>query len=649
MNAKLLLGIIGAVVSIFTQSILYGQNLDTTFNPGSGVDGFVESAAIQSDGKVVICGNFTSVNGVAQNYIARLNTNGTVDTTFQGAASYWVRNVAIQADGKIVIGGFFNAVNGVSRNRIARLNANGSLDTSFDPGTGCDGKIVPVDPTDPFVFAVRIQADGKIVIGGNFTNYNGEARCGVARINSNGSVDTTFTVGSGVNSWVRNILIAPSGKIYLAGWFTSYDNQPHHRMVLLNPNGSPVASFDPFFGDKTAVYSMALQPDGKIVVAGHSVSNNTPFYPEIRRLDLDGSFDPTFNPGGIGADEKVESVVLQPDGKMYIGGYFSNYNGVRRRGLARLNSNGTLDETFNADADNWVWTLVRQRDGKIIACGDFSNIDGVSRNGVARLNHSSSPLQPPPIAVGSMMGHFMDGTNFSGSTLLRDEVGMPLAWRLVGTSDFNNDQKNDLAWQHLDGRMSVWFMDGGHFIGSSPLRTRTAGWKATAVGDLNNDGRGDIVWRHTTGKMAVWLLNGTNVITSQFLRNGLAISTNWQTVAVKDISGDGAADIVLQHTSGQTAVWVMNGVTFTKNVLLRGGYKSPPGWKIVGAGDFSKDGKNDLLWRHTDGRVSVWLMNGLSFSRALGIRRPQPLQWRAEAVTDLDSDGQADLIWRYAK
>jgi uncharacterized delta-60 repeat protein len=223
--------------------LLAQEFIDTTFDPGTGVNGFVECAVVQPDGKILIAGNFTSFNGVPRSYMARLNSNGSLDTTFVASPNYWVRFMALQPDGKIVIGGFFTSVDGLPRSRIARINSDGSVDASFNPGAGCEGRMVPADPTDPFLFAIGLQADGKIVIGGNFTNYNKAPRMGVARLNTDGSLDTNFNVGSGVDSWVRSILVMPNQQILLSGWFENYNSRGHDRMVRLNSDGSSDESF----------------------------------------------------------------------------------------------------------------------------------------------------------------------------------------------------------------------------------------------------------------------------------------------------------------------------------------------------------------------------------------------------------------------
>ena len=390
--------IVGATIGMIFiwQATSHAQTnyLDTTFNPGTGAQGgFVESMAIQSDGKILICGNFTSFNGQPKSYIARLNTNGSVDPNFTADVSYWVRYMAVQDDGKIVIGGYFLSVEGQSRNLVARLNSDGSLDTNFVVGTGCTGSMgAGIDGnTNAFLFTAAVQADQKILIAGNFTHYNGVSKRGVARLNTNGTLDTTF-VGTGVNNWVRSMRILDNGQILLTGWFTEYNNRSFNRVVRINPDGSADTNFNAFFGDLTAVYTSAELPDEKLVVGGHTVNSNSVFQQEVVRLNTNGTYDTNFNNGGSGANEKVQSVAVQPDGKIVIGGFFTLYNGTHVDNFARLNSDGTLDNSFGANVNSWIWTVLVQEDGKILMCGGFSSVNGASRNGVARLNTFPAPI-----------------------------------------------------------------------------------------------------------------------------------------------------------------------------------------------------------------------------------------------------------------
>lgn len=374
-----------------------GSLLDTTFNPGAKANGIIEQVLPQPDGKILICGNFTTFNSATNSYIARLNTDGSVDTSFNSQVSYWVRTMALQPDGKIVIGGFFNYVAGLSRNLIARLNSDGSLDTNFDPGLGAVGVLgVAVDgDADPFIFATALQSDGKILITGNFTNYNGVNINGIARLTTNGMLDATFNVGNGLNyaSWGRSLTVQSNGQILVTGWFTSYNNQPFNRMVRLNADGSADQTFNPNFGNLTAVYGVTILSNGQYVVVGDSQNTNVYFIRDMAEINADGSFNTNFL--AVSTD-KTESVRQQSDGKLLIGGYFSVVDGQRYSGIARLNPDGSLDPSLSVSIDNFVWDIALQTDGKILLSGGFALVGGVSRNSVARLLSGSAPILMNP-------------------------------------------------------------------------------------------------------------------------------------------------------------------------------------------------------------------------------------------------------------
>ncbi len=360
--------------------------VDTTFAIGTGANGIVEQVLQQPDGKVLICGNFTSFNGANKGYVARLNSDGSVDTSFTAGPGYWTRHMALQPDGKIVIGGFFTTVEGIKRNRIARLNANGSLDPSFNPGTGCEVIIAQAidGNVDPFVMWCEVLPSGRILAVGNFRNYNGVGSVGIVGINPDGTRDTGFNVGGGLDSWGRVIKPLGNGQVMVGGWFNNYNNRTANRLVRINADGSPDTGFNAFYGDKTAIYSVAVQANGQLITAGHSLNEQGLFAREIVRLNLDGTVDNTW-PGTT--NEKTECLLMLPNGKVVVAGYFSMVNGQPRQKIARYNADGTLDTTFTANADNYVWTVAPALDaGKILVSGGFTTIDGIPRNGVARLN-----------------------------------------------------------------------------------------------------------------------------------------------------------------------------------------------------------------------------------------------------------------------
>lgn len=391
----------GGSVSVFGQTATAVSTqsplVDLSFNSGGGgIDGgLVEQIIPQPDGKILICGNFTQFDGVQKSYIARLNPDGTVDNSFSAGVGYWVRTMSLQPDGKIVIGGFFNNVEGASRNLIARLNSDGSLDYGFDPGTGASGTLgtaISGNPS-PFIFYTALQPDGKVLITGNFTNYNGIVRNGIARLNTNGTLDVTFNVGGGLNggSWGRSILVQSNGQIMLTGWFTSYNGGGFNRMVRINPNGSADTTFNPYFGDLTAVYTCVQLTNGQYIVAGHCENTSNHFTNEIARLNSDGAYDMSF----VGsANDKVETIRLQRDGKIIMSGYFSLADGVPVSGIARLNPDGTLDRSFYANFDNYIWYNTVLTSGQILFGGGFYTVDGISRAGIVRLNPGPAILNP---------------------------------------------------------------------------------------------------------------------------------------------------------------------------------------------------------------------------------------------------------------
>ena len=370
-------------------------NPDPAFVLGSGPNGRVNAIAIHPNGKSLIAGDFSSYNGTSVKNIARLNSDGSLDSTFDpgvgvattGGSTPKVYTVAVYSDGndkgKVLIGGHFESYNGTPRTYIVRLNSDGSLDTTFTPGMEINADI----------YKIVIQADGKILVGG----------AGILRrLNSNGSLDLTFT-GSTDNS-VRDIAVQSSdGKVIIGGNFSKVNETNRAGIARLNSDGSLDTTLNP--GSGTGAYgvaSIALDADGKVLIGGNFTSYNGASRNKVARLNSNGSLDGTFNPGtGIsGSSTFVQTIVAQPDGKILIGGDFSSYNGAALNHIGRLNYDGLLDTNFYASTDDVVQALVLQSDGKIIIGGDFTN--HVSR----LLNHLGSCYTltslVSPIAGGSL-------------------------------------------------------------------------------------------------------------------------------------------------------------------------------------------------------------------------------------------------------
>jgi uncharacterized delta-60 repeat protein len=199
--------------------------LDLTFNVGTGASSWVSNIVLQPDGKIIIGGGFTTYNGTARNYIARLNADGTLDSSFNpgAGANSTVYSIALQPDGKILIGGQFTTYYDTNRNGVARLNSDGTLDSSFNPGGGANGTVT----------SIALQPDGMIIIGGNFTTYNGTARNRIARLKADGTLDTIFNPGIGANFDINTTTIQPDGMIVIGGNFTSYNGVTRNYLARL--------------------------------------------------------------------------------------------------------------------------------------------------------------------------------------------------------------------------------------------------------------------------------------------------------------------------------------------------------------------------------------------------------------------------------
>ena len=303
------------------------------------------------------------------------------DAAFNTVNVNSVRAVAVQPDGKVLIGGGFTTVNSVARNRIARLMPDGSLDTTFDPGTGASGD----------VWTVLLQEDGKVLIGGYFSTVNGVARSNIARLNADGSLDSSFNIGGGANSIVYAIQFY-SGKILLAGNFTQFNNVARKSLALIDITGVLDTTFNASGGPSGSVAALAQIPDGKLLVGGYFTSVSGVGRNYIARLHADGGLDESFVPANLSYG--VEAIALQPDGKVVVGGTFTSVNGMLSRGMTRLLPDGGLDTTFNAGGKGlsgpsyYVYDLIAEPDGKILVGGSFTNFNDISRPYLLRLHQN---------------------------------------------------------------------------------------------------------------------------------------------------------------------------------------------------------------------------------------------------------------------
>lgn len=464
----------GSITSAPALLTVNAANLESAFAPAA--DGLVGAIAIQPDGKILLAGAFTYIDGQYRNRLARLNPDGTMDNGFDPAVAGEVFCLAVQPNGKILIGGQFSAAGGQSRSRLARLNPDGTIDDLFYPGANGD------------VYSLVVQVDGKILVGGAFTTLAGQSRNHLGRLNADGSLDTTFNPTA--DGDVLVLALQTDGKILVGGFFSTLAGQPRELIGRLNANGIIDAAFNP--GADYGVKSLAVQADGKILVGGDFVTLAGQPRNFLGRLHPDGALDSTFNPD---PDWLVFSLALQTDGDILVGGAFTNLTGRARSHVARLKRDGTLDGTFNPRMDGPVYALAVQPDGKVLAGGEFTLVGDQPRNNLARLNNTGTATQSLE-HVGNTI------------TWLRGGTG-PELWR--STFETSTDGLN---WSSLG--------EG----------TRTAGgWQKTGVvlsANATLRARGNVAGDQFGSAWFVEYIVGPSLpIQLSFVQNGGSVELNW--------------------------------------------------------------------------------------------------------------------------
>jgi uncharacterized delta-60 repeat protein len=364
-------------------------SVDATFNTGAGPGSSINAVAVAPDNKIAIAGDFATYDGTVAEKITRLSALGAIDPTFnaQTGANNEVQGVGVQSTNKVIVGGFFTRLNGTSKSYFARLLVDGTIDASFN--TGGAG-------FNTFVTAVAVQPNDQVIVSGGFNSYNGTTKANLARLNSDGSLDANFNSGgAGPNSSASKIVVRSDGKILIGGSFTTFNGSSYPRIIRLNADGSPDATFNNLgTGPSGAVFGLAALPDGRTIITGQlvSVAGTTVNY--IARLNVDGSLDNTFNSGGSGFDNTTETVVIQADGKLVIGGLFTTFNGISCNRIVRLNADGSYDATFNAGgsgADKEIRSIVQLPNGKLLLGGQLTNYNGVGSRLLTRITSEGLP------------------------------------------------------------------------------------------------------------------------------------------------------------------------------------------------------------------------------------------------------------------
>ncbi|MBM3883691.1 MAG: hypothetical protein FJ387_28955 [Verrucomicrobia bacterium] len=451
-----LLFLSGACAVGLAQSV----ELDPSFKPAitTTAETGLLSTALQPDGKVIVAGTFDLAQGVPGAGVARLHPDGSVDTTFEVGGGVFgnVYGLAIQGDSRILIAGDFVEVDGVPRVGLARLEAQGGLDAAFE---------VPVGGADVVLTAVRLQPDGKVLIGGAFDEVHGVARRGVARLNADGSLDRSFDPGTGVGNqlgYVNDLALYADGGVLVAGFFTEFNGVPAGGLVRLRSNGSVDPGFIALLDSGAGlpeVMVARVQSDGKALIAGFFDTVDFLSRPGLARLSGDGSLDEGFDPlgGFTGISPAIHDMVPLANGTTLVAGDFDNLHGVPLNGLARLRSDGMADGGFDPGrglewsdgSQTWGNALALQPDGKILVAGVFQRANGVPRHHLARLQPS-----------GALDSGFSHGDAwFEMVDSISAVVAQPDGRWVVGGrfERANGSWRNHLARFHPDGSLDLGF------------------------------------------------------------------------------------------------------------------------------------------------------------------------------------------------
>jgi uncharacterized delta-60 repeat protein len=596
--------LVGTITSFNLPSLLklnIDGSTDTSYSLPAKRIGQVYKVLQQPDGKVLFCGDFRFANNIQRNSLTRVNSDGTLDTTFvpyfNTSARRAINAIGIQPDGKILVG---------LNDGLRRLNADGSQDSSFF--------------SNLWVREIVVLTTGKILYSG--------ITSGIGRLNSDGTMDNTFIGAGTINDVINKLFVQSDGKILIGGAFTQVGAAIRGRIARLNADGTIDNTFNPPGGANNTIYDLDVQSDGKIVLAGQFTGlNGSTTRQNIGRLNADGTLDTTF---AQTTNAALLAVKVQSSGKILIGGSMSVVGSTLRNGLARLNADGSVDSTFNAFANSTVWDINQQTDGKILTVGEFTRINGTSTVRIARLQDNSVSVRPLFDFDGdgkADVSVYRASTNtwyriLSGnSTLLQNNFG--IANDIPVPADFDGDGKTDLAiFRPSTG--TFWYQSS---INNAQIANQ---WGQSGdiprPSDFDGDGKTDfIIFRPSENN---WYRLGS---TGQVSTKGFGAVGDKPVIG--DFDGDGKSDVAIFRPS--TGDWWYQSSINNAQLATHFGASTD----VPSPADFDGDGKTDFaVFRPSTG---VWYVLNSSTGAAtivqFGISEDKPVP------ADYDGDGKADI------
>ena len=403
------------------------------------------------NGKIIIGGSFTTYNGISKKMIARLNSDGTIDSFNEGFIGFKnnssaINSLFLQNDGKIILIGIFNFYNYKENNNITRLNEDGTLDNTFNYTKTLGGVAIQ---------NITIQNDGKIIICGGFNSYNEVEKYKIARIHKDGILDTTFKTNFIIEDFVFSSVIQKDGKLIVLSALT-YDSlgityYKNYKLNRLFSNGQIDSSFTPFYTGGASPY--ILQKDGKILTTIVTVGSDKGYKSKLIRLNTDGTLDNSFTSYSLGnyysINSDISTITLTNDDKILIGGFFTYCCGVANTNIIRFNSDGSFDPSFKSiiTNNNHIGSISVQNDNKIIVSGNYNQFYGSNRNAIKRLNND-----------GSLDSTFNSKFNSGIYQTILQEDGKII---IIGSfSSYNGIRRNYIAKINNDGSLDTNFDPG---------------------------------------------------------------------------------------------------------------------------------------------------------------------------------------------
>lgn len=389
MNRNLFLCIVIVFIQFSSKSIAQLTHLDTSFSVGTGASNVINKINIQSTGKIILSGDFQTFNGTSNKRIVRLLQNGTVDNTFTSGLGVEgpVRATALQKNDKLIIGGIFNSYNTTLIKNLARINSDGTLDNTFNFGG--------VGPNNE-IFEIFLQRDGKILISGFFNKYNNINYNGFVRLNQDGTIDTNFLIGTGTNLSPDCFAQQKNNKILIGGSFLKYKGVDVNKLFRVELDGTLDTTFNT--GLITGhVFEVLTLPDDKIIISGSFSSVNGFPANRIARLHSDGRIDTTFK---ANFSSRIRAMHLQKDGKLILVGDFTSVNSQVVQRLVRVNKDGSIDNTIYVGTNGSIYDVVEQLDQNVLIAGNFTQTTQVgtpnvnTSNKIVRIKNAYSTALP---------------------------------------------------------------------------------------------------------------------------------------------------------------------------------------------------------------------------------------------------------------